>query len=267
MNALQLLHRAHASFSGTETPGVVQQLKRGTNSAISACTKGSHWPLGVQLLCMVKKDGIQSTAHDILCYNSLLLQMTGAHWKTAACLLRDMCSLGQSMDLATLRGCTAVFEAGACHSRFVAHVAETAPELLTGLRCFQVYRHEEHAIEAALGTSRLRALDCMPPVADRMMQQMIEAPALSSLQSLSQPSGASWRGCLFGFPLILALPWHFRSSQHHKEVLASTRSAQHRIHDQALGVCSSIGSAFVRCCFENRALVSMYGRCSTSSIL
>ncbi|CAE7564229.1 unnamed protein product, partial [Symbiodinium necroappetens] len=191
--ALRMLHRARLCFVA-DPSGMPQKLKRGTNSVISACGKASRWPLGVQLLRMMREDGPDGTQDhvkqpamdmDILCFNSLLLHMNGAHWKTAACLLQEMVLLKLSADLTTYRGCTIAFQEGACHSRFYYQIAQSAVELPRALRSVERFRQEEHAIEVALTASRLRGLHCLPLQADRIIQRVVEAPARASLSLLS----------------------------------------------------------------------------------
>ncbi|CAE7616304.1 exgA [Symbiodinium microadriaticum] len=191
--ALRMLHRARLCFVA-DPSGMPQKLKRGTNSVISACGKASRWPLGVQLLRMMREDGPDGTQDhvkqpamdmDILCFNSLLLHMNGAHWKTAACLLQEMVLLELSADLTTYRGCTIAFQEGACHSGFYYQIAQSAVELPRALRSVERFRQEEHAIEVALTASRLRGLHCLPLQADRMIQRVVEAPARASLSLLS----------------------------------------------------------------------------------
>ena len=184
MQALHMLHRARSIFAA-DSRVVAQKLKRSANSAISACAKASHWPLSLQLLRMIAEDAEYRTEHDTLCFNSLLLQMTGAHWRTAACLLQEMSTLNLPADLVTQRGGTAIFQEGACHSQFQIHIAQCALELPRGLRNVEWSRQEENAIEVALATSRLRALCCMPSSAERMIQRVVEAPASKQLLSLS----------------------------------------------------------------------------------
>ena len=197
--ALRMLHRARLCFVA-DPSGMPQKLKRGTNSVISACGKASRWPLGVQLLRMMREDGPDGTQDhvkqpamdmDILCFNSLLLHMNGAHWKTAACLLQEMVLLELSADLTTYRGCTIAFQEGACHSGFYYQIAQSAVELPRALRSVERFRQEEHAIEVALTASRLRGLHCLPLQADRMIQRVVEAPARASLSLLSLRS-ATW---------------------------------------------------------------------------
>ena len=209
--ALRMLHRARLCFVA-DPSGMPQNLKRGTNSVISSCGKASRWPLGIQLLRVMREDGPDGDMEpgqkparhmDILCFNSLLLQMNGAHWKIAACLLQEMMLLNLSSDLTTYRGCTAVFQEGACHSRFWYQIAQSALELPRALRCVERFRQEEHAIEVALTASRLRGLHCLPLHTDRMIQRVVEAPARASLSLLSHWSAARLpRTCFCAFVML-----------------------------------------------------------------
>ena len=256
--ALQMLHRARSSLAG-ERLAVSQNLKRGTNSAISACAKASHWEAGLQLLQISKEEGAHSVEQDTLCSNSLLLQMTGSYWKTTVCLLHEMSAQGFVGDLVTQRGCICIFQAGACHRQFLIHVSKSALELVShvSLGSLDWYKHEEHTIEVALAASRLRLLDRMPRVAERMVQRCLEAPALTSLKILSLRKGWSPTAA----QLNICCGWHITVIPKSlpvrgiKDLQVATVSAHHRIHDAMLAICSSIGPAFVRCCVERREFV------------
>ncbi|CAE8593447.1 unnamed protein product [Polarella glacialis] len=179
---------------------------------------------------MVDSEGNTQTGlrPNLVCYNSVLLQLDATKWRLAISLLQDLVSFQISPDLTSLRGAAAAFQAGGAAASQLRAQAATARRLVSCGRASRRRSHEEDeedVIEASLASTALRSLGALPRAAERALARRQEVPAGRSLRRLALRNSKPRRSA---DATLIGSPWGAR------------------IHDQALEISSSIGFAFVR---------------------